>query len=414
MLPRTNPERAWQLMSGPTPQMHHQDHRALQSDLSLVSDSAGIGSGGWSVTIMPRTLWLAMGVVVLAAGAWIVISKGTSVFILLFIAIIFAEGLRPLTNTLHKRLRLPLPGAVLLMYLVILLVICALIWLLLQTFVVQISTFIDALPRLDDQLVRRLQDLRRWLGDSPQVASMLTNLGSQSGALVQGVLAALVALPQMLGSLTFGVVVVAVMAFFWLTGIPSLRPFVLSLLPAESQPVASEVLADISRRLGGYLRGVVVNGCVIGVLSTLGVWLLGAPFPLLLGLVAGLTQVIPYFGPWISGAVAVIVVLPLAGPLTAVAVLAFYIVLQTIEGNTLAPLIMMDTVNINPLLAIVAVLLGSALLGVAGAVLGVPAAAILQVLVVRVLAPIARRAAANVNGARSERSPLPHHLEQIP
>jgi predicted PurR-regulated permease PerM len=414
MLPRTNTERAWQLMSDPTPQIQHQGHSALQSDLSPASDSTGFGSGGWSVTITPRTLWFAMGIILLAAGAWIVVSKGISVLILLFTAIIIAEGLRPIIDFLHEHLRLPRPGAVLLVYLVILLVTCTIIWLLLQAFVVQISTFIDALPRLGDELVRRLQDLRRWLGDSPQVASMLTSVGSQGGVLVQGALTSVATLPQMLGSLIFGAVTIAVMTFFWLTGIASLRPFVLDLLPAASQPVANEAIADISRRLGGYVRGVVVNGCVIGVLSTLGVWLLGAPFPLLLGFVAGLTQVIPYFGPWISGAVAVIVVLPLAGPLAAAEVLAFYIVLQTIEGNTLAPLIMMDTVNINPLLAIVAVLLGSALLGVAGAVLGVPAAAILQVLVVRVLAPITRRAAANVNGARSERSLLPDHFEPIP
>jgi predicted PurR-regulated permease PerM len=429
MLPRTNTERAWPLMSVPTPQMPQmpqQDHSALPSDQQPTSDSAGPGPSGWSVTIAPRTLWLALGLVVLTAGGWLVLAKGLSVLILLFTAIVIAEGLRPIIDFLHKRLRLSQPAAVLLVYLLILLVVGALTWLLLQAVVVQSSTFIDALPRLNAQLDRQLQELRRWLGASPQLAGLLTSLGSQGGALLQGALATLVRLPQTLGSLIVGGVVVVVMVFFWLTGIAALRPFVLGLLPVQSQPLAQDVLVDISRRLGGYVRGVVVNGCVIGVLSTLGVWLLGAPFPLLLGLVAGLTQVIPYFGPWISGAIAVIVVLPLAGPLTAVEVLGFYIVLQTIEGNTLTPLIMRDTVNINPLLAIVAVLLGSALLGVAGAVLGVPAMAILQVLVVRVLAPIARRAAATVNangngngngnGARSARAPLPEpdRAEQAP
>src|SRR5262249_41850997 len=266
----------------------------------------------------------------------------------------------------------------------------------LQALVVQVSTFSDALPRLEGQIARQLQDVQLWLGNSPQVANVLTGLSSQGGALAQGALATLATLPQMLGGLLFAVVVIAVMAFFWLTGVAGLRPFVLSLLPADSRPIANDVLLDIGQRLGGYVRAVIVNGIVVGVLSALGDWLLGAPFPLMLGLVAGLTQVIPYFGPWISGAVAVIVVLPLAGPLVAVRVLAFYIVLQPIEGNTLTPLIMMGAVDINPLLAIVAVLFGSALLGIAGAVLAVPAVAILQVLVVRVFAPIARRAASSV------------------
>ncbi len=94
-------------------------------------------------------------------------------------------------------------------------------------------------------------------------------------------------------------------------------------------------------------------------------------------------------------------------------VIGFYVVLQTIEGNTLTPIIMMDTVDINPLLAIVAVLLGSGMLGVAGAVLGVPAAAILQVVVVRVLAPISRRAAASASRS-GQPSPPPDRAGQSP
>jgi predicted PurR-regulated permease PerM len=235
------------------------------------------------------------------------------------------------------------------------------------------------------------------LGNSPQIAAVLQSVGNQAGAFVQGALALLVTVPQMIGGFIFGMVVVTMMVFFWLTGISGLRPFVLGLLPATSQPLANDVLADMSRRLGGYLRGVVVNMCVIGVLSTLGDWLLGAPFPLVLGLVAALTQVVPYFGPWISSLVVILVVLPLAGPLKTAEVVGFYIVLQTVEGNTVTPIIMSDAVDINPLLAIVAVLLGSEMFGIAGAILGVPAVAVAQVFVVRVLAPIARRAAAGAD-----------------
>jgi predicted PurR-regulated permease PerM len=396
-------------MSVPTP---HQDHTTAQADLLAVTVPTRISSGSRPVTISPGTLWLAMGIVLLAAIAWVVISNGASVLILLFTAIIIGEGLRPVMNWLHERLRLPQLLALLLVYALILLVFSVLAWLLFQAFVVQISTFGDNLPRLNSQLARQVQDVQLWLGDSPLVANALAGLSGQAGALAQGALALVASFPQKLGSLLFDVVVIAVMAFFWLTGVTGLRPFILGLLPASSQPIASAVLDDMGQRLGGYLRGVIVNGLVIGVLSALGDWLLGAPFPLVLGLVAGITQVIPYFGPWISGAVAVVVVLPLAGPLVAVEVLAFYIVLQTIEGNTLTPLIMMGAVDINPLLAIVAVLFGSALLGIAGAVLAVPAVAILQVLVVQVFAPIARRAAANVNVTPSSGAQVAEHAEQ--
>jgi predicted PurR-regulated permease PerM len=377
--------------------MPHPDEHAVRSELLPAPDDTRPSAQGWSVTITPRTLWLAVGILALAAVVGIVALKGSHILILLFSAIVIAEGLRPIMNALHTRWHLPQPAAVLLTYVVILTVLCLITWLLIRALVSQISAFSTALPRLNNQVAHVLRDLERWLGGGPQVASVLRSVESQGGAVVQGALPALEKLPQTIGGLIFGAVVVAVMAFFWLTGIAALRPFVLSLLPAHDQPLVNDVLTDISRRLGGYLRGVVINMLVIGVLSTLGDWLLGAPFPILLGVVAGLTQVIPYFGPWISGAVVVIVVLPLAGPLKVVEVIGFYAILQTIVGNTLTPIIMMDTVDINPLLAIVAVLLGSALLGIPGAVLGVPAVAIVDVIVVRVLAPIARRASARVS-----------------
>lgn len=373
-----------------------QGEDAVRSEAPPAADDARPSARSLPVTVTPRTLWLAVTLLALAAGVGFVVARGISVFLLLFTAIIIAEGLRPIMNGLHARWHVSQSAAVLLMYLVLLLVLGGSTWLLIRALVGQISTFANALPELDRQVARLLADLQRFLGNSPQVASALKSLQGQGGALAQGALQTLGQVPQMLGTMIFDIMVVAAMAFFWLTGVGSLRPFVVGLLPADDQPVANEVFTDIGHRLGGYVRGTIINSIVIGVLTTLGCWLLGAPFPLLLGLVAMLTGIIPYFGPWISGAIAVIIVLPLAGPLKAVEVIAFYCALQTIVGNSLTPIIMMDTVNINPLLVILSVLLGTALLGIPGAILGVPAMAILQVIVVRVLAPIARRASARV------------------
>jgi predicted PurR-regulated permease PerM len=197
----------------------------------------------------------------------------------------------------------------------------------------------------------------------------------------------------LLGRLLLSAVVVLVMAFFWLTGIEHLRPFVISLFPDQQQALVDDVIGELGRRIGGYLRGVVFNMFVIGILSGLGLWVLGVPYPALLGILAGLTELLPYIGPWISGAVAALVALALVSPLKSVEVIGYYILLQQVEGNTLVPIVMMNAVNLNPLTVVVAVLLGSEVLGLAGAVLAVPAAAVLQVLIVRVLAPVARHAA---------------------
>jgi len=142
---------------------------------------------------------------------------------------------------------------------------------------------------------------------------------------------------------------------------------------------------------------VAINMVVIGLLSGGGVLLLGLPYPFLLAVLAGLTEAIPLIGPFIGGAPAVLIALATDGPLKAGEVAVLYLVIQQIEGTTLVPLVMNRVVQLNPLTVTVAILLGSALLGVVGALLAVPAAAVIQVLVLRVLAPAARRASARVD-----------------
>jgi predicted PurR-regulated permease PerM len=131
---------------------------------------------------------------------------------------------------------------------------------------------------------------------------------------------------------------------------------------------------------------------VIGLLSGAGVAVLGVPYPVLLGMIAALTEVLPIVGPWISGSVAVLVAVTTQGLLKGVEVLALFVVIQTIEGNTLVPYVMSRTTALNPLTVLIAVLAGGTMMGLVGAVLAVPVAVVLEVLVLRVLAPAARRA----------------------
>lgn len=153
----------------------------------------------------------------------------------------------------------------------------------------------------------------------------------------------------------------------------------------------------MSRQLGGYLRGVVINMTAIGALSGGGLALLGVPYPALLGVLAGLTETLPFIGPWIGGSPAVLIALLTLGPLKAGEVIVLYMVIQQIEGNTLVPFVMYRTVDLNPLTVIVAVIIGGALFGIVGAVLGVPLAVVIQVVVRDILVPAARRASQRVS-----------------
>lgn len=358
---------------------------------------------GWTITIRPRTIWLALGAVVLFICLALIVLKAFYVIAVLSIAIIFAEGIRPLVNWLHAR-RVPRPLAVLLIYLGLAILLAFLAWLLLNPLLSQLSDFTTSLPATLTKFQTFVKNLQQRLGGNSLIGQLGGNVSTLVGGLLTSLAPTLLRIPLLIGTFLVGVVVVIVMAFFWLTGIDALWPFCLSLLPEPVRPEAEDILHETGSKLGEYLRGVALNMFVIGLLSGVADWILGASYPLLLGILAGLTEVIPYFGPWISGAVAAAATLIVVGPLHALWIVLAYIVIQQIEGHTLIPVVMMRAVKLNPLVVVIAALLGTEALGLLGGVLAVPAAAVAETLVVRVVAPVVRmtaaRTAQEMSGAR--------------
>jgi predicted PurR-regulated permease PerM len=223
----------------------------------------------------------------------------------------------------------------------------------------------------------------------------MQNLASSAARAAQQSAPALVALPirflQGIFGIFVAVVAVLTMTLFWLLSSPKLKRFVVGLFPPASREQASSVFTNIGRALGGYVYGTLVRMSVIGTLVGIGLAILQVPFALLLGLLTAVTELIPYLGPWISGICAVLVALVAVGPSKAVEVVILFFLVFELESNVVQPLVMSRTLALDALLVIVAVLIGISLLGIIGAILAVPLAAVAQVVVVQVLAPAIRR-----------------------
>src|SRR5262249_60102202 len=168
--------------------------------------------------------------------------------------------------------------------------------------------------------------------------------------------------------LFISVVVVLTMTLFWRLSSQRLKPFVLGWFPPEERVRAASVIDEVGRSFGGYVRGTLIAMALIGLLTGLGLFILAVPFALLLGFLAGLTELLPYIGPWISGSVAVLVALVAVDPLKAVHVVLLFFLIFEVEGSVIRPLVMRRQVRVGPLLVIVSVLVGINLLGVVGAV----------------------------------------------
>jgi putative heme transporter len=350
------------------------------------------------MTITQRTLWLAAALVVGVLLLILVVSQSLQPFILLLLAIIIGEALRPLVARL-QRYHIPPAVAILMMYAVAFVVAGLLISLLLNSLASQVGSLSLHLPQYYREARTQLLQLRERLQAAGAVGQAIQYLASSLAATMQPSAPALAAVPigflQGIFGIFIQVVVLLTMTLFWLLSSPKLKQFLVGLFPPASQSEASGVFTNIGRALSGYVYGTLVRMAVIGTLSGIGLAILQVPYAPLLGLLAGITELVPYLGPWISGSIAVVLALVAVGPGKAVEVAILFVLVFELEGNVVQPLVMSRTVHVDPLLVILSVLLGISLLGIIGAVLAVPIAAGAQVVVLQVLAPAMRRALAS-------------------
>ena len=228
--------------------------------------------GPRAVAIRARTIWLAAAVAVGGLICWIVVREAFQVLLLLFMAIVVAEGLRPLVDWLQQR-RLPRSIAVLALYLIIGAILGGLGWFLLRPLSDEVKAFLVNLPRYAAQTQRLVDQVQQTLGTDVKVSQLLDALPGQSGQILSFLLRG----PLVLGHIIYGVIAILLLAFYWLTAVGGLKAFLVGLLPPPAQNTASETVTEMGWRVGGYLRGVAIDMVVIGVFSGVGCALLGVP-----------------------------------------------------------------------------------------------------------------------------------------
>jgi len=165
------------------------------------------------------------------------------------------------------------------------------------------------------------------------------------------------------------------------TASPSLyKDGILVLVPADKKPVANRIIDRISLALKGWLKGMLLSMVLITILIAVGLTIIGIPVAMVLGLITGILEIIPNFGPLIAMAPGVLLALTIGGG-TAVIVALLYIVSQTIVANIVTPLIQKKMINLPPALTLISQLIMGALSGALGIILAVPLLAMLIILV---------------------------------
>ncbi len=148
--------------------------------------------------------------------------------------------------------------------------------------------------------------------------------------------------------------------------------------PESYQAQMTDVFREIQQVLSRYIRGQLLMSCIIAVLTFLGMWIMGVPYPMVIGLLAAVTEWIPIVGP-IVGAVPAILLGATVDLSLSLKVLIFYIVIQQIDSHLIMPQVMGAVISLHPVVIVIALLIGGTLFGVAGMILTVPVTAVLQI-----------------------------------
>jgi len=199
-----------------------------------------------------------------------------------------------------------------------------------------------------------------------------------SGVLTQALVVFQFFLGFLGGALNF--IFILFLALYLTSDADRIRRYFITFLPPDRRPQFALVTEHIGERLGGWVRGQITLSAIIGAITLVGLLLIGVPYAVLLSLVAALGEAVPMVGPIFSAVPAVIVaffVSPFHGFLT----LGLYVIVQQVENAVVVPKVMERAVSLHPLAVMMALLIGSELYGVTGAILSVPVAAAISVVI---------------------------------
>ncbi len=171
-----------------------------------------------------------------------------------------------------------------------------------------------------------------------------------------------------------------IIAFYLLVDAPRVREVMRSLVPPGAQSEVDHVAHRLNRAIGGFFRGQLLVATIVGVMCSIGLLVIGLRFWFLVGMIAGLFNIVPLIGPWVGGVPGIIIALTTGTPLQAVGVIVVMVTAQQIDNHFITPQVMQRVVQLHPAAVILALLAGGSLGGFFGLLLAVPLTAVLKII----------------------------------
>lgn len=327
-------------------------------------------SNSHSVDVSTRTLIKILVILAILGFLWFI----RDIVLLVIVAIILASALDKPVDWLSRR-GVPRSVGVIFMYLILIGLLTLTIALIIPPIAEQTRDLASIIPELVQRAGDYLASQGVFLGDEvflENAERLISTFGQSFGG--NGVSSAG---SGFLGTLTgffggiFQIALVLVLTFYLVVQENGMRKFFRSITPVKHAPYVTGLIIRIQDKIGSWFRAQLLLGVVVGVLIYIGLTLLGVEYALVLAILAGILEIVPYIGPILAAIPAIFLAFS-SGPLTALFVLGLFILVQQLENNILVPKIMQRAVGLNPVIVIIVLLIGAKVAGLVGLLLAVP------------------------------------------
>jgi predicted PurR-regulated permease PerM len=348
----------------------------MPSPEEKIGNIPGVFTSAWWRIVLAGLAIVLLGAILIA-----MLNELLAILFMVILAASIAAALAPLVSRLENRMSRGI--AVVLVFLGLLLLLGLILWIIIPPLIEQAQEIIAEAPQFVNTLQGLFEDI---VGPQLELGPIIESITGQ----LQALAIALLAVPVGIFSGIVAVVLLVFTTIYMLIEAPAIHRSFLSLYPPHDRERADEVALKMANAMGGFVRGTAIIAFIVGLLTYIGLLIIGVRFPLALGFLAGLLEFIPYIGPFLA-AIPIVLVALMESPTQALIVLVFFLIVQEVEANILVPKIQRTQTEVSPLMSILALTAGSALGGIVGVLAAIPFVAAMRVFFQEVVAPAIRR-----------------------
>lgn len=307
---------------------------------------------------------------------------GKSVLVPLTFGLLFSVMLLPLANFFERRLHFPRSLASLTSVLLLILSLAGLLYLVGQ----QITSLADDWPQFRQQVSTSVADLQRWISTKfhIRIKQQMTYVNNATSKLLETGSSVIGDVVVSFSSVLLTLVFILIDTFFLLYYRRLIIRFLVSVFKEENSVIVYDVLAQIQSRIRQYILGLLLEMAIVSVATCLALWILGIKYAILLGLITGLFNVIPYIGIFTATLLSVLVTFATAGATKLLLVIATILGIHLVDSNVLLPLVVGSKVRINAFITVLGVIIGESVWGIPGTFLAIPIIAIAKIVFDRI------------------------------